>query len=253
MKHRRAYEVQQATHISGVLEKLLTTIFVVFVIAVGSWLWLRTPPEVVSDDIPLLPVNTITLPFQMPDKAVTVPDGIVKQSIPPTIVEAEPTAGIETLGTAASTTQSRLSSTAVPRPVAPDFTLSTFAGESVHLGDFRGKGVILNFWASWCPPCRDEMPLLTRAFEQYQDQGLMILAINATHQDTRDAAAGFVSEFRLPFPVLLDEMGHVTDHLYSVFGLPVSVFIDRDGQISRVVIGGLFQDEIDGYIAEILK
>lgn len=81
----------------------------------------------------------------------------------------------------------------------------------------------------------------------------MILAINATHQDTRDAAADFISEFRLPFPVLLDETGHVTDHLYSVFGLPVSVFIDRDGKITRVVIGGLFQDEIDAFIAEILN
>jgi peroxiredoxin len=253
MKHRRAYEVQQATQISGVLEKLLTTIFVVFVIAVGSWLWLRTPSEAVSDDIPLLPVNTITKPFQVPDQAVTVPDSVVKQFIPPSIVEDGPTVAIKTFETAASTPQSWLSSTEVPRRVAPDFTLSTFNGEVVNLGDFRGKGVILNFWASWCPPCRDEMPLLTRAFEQYQDQGLMILAINATHQDTRDAAAGFISEFRLPFPVLLDEMGHVTDHLYNVFGLPVSVFIDRDGKISRVVTGGLFQDEIDGYIAEILK
>jgi thiol-disulfide isomerase/thioredoxin len=243
MKYRRAFEVERATHINTSIERILTAIFILAAIGIGGWLWLRAPSTDTANQIPFVPANTI------------VPRSHVWNDVPP--LPRPEIASTANLGPSRSATSfptqpSSVGGAFAGQP-APDFALSTLGGGSVSLSDFRGKGVILNFWASWCPPCRDEMPLLVRSYERYQDNGLVILAINVTDQDTRADATAFIEQFGVPFQVLFDEEGHVTDHLYFVYGLPVSVFIDRDGVISRVVIGGLFSDEIDGLIAEILK
>ena len=127
----------------------------------------------------------------------------------------------------------------VPGAPAPDFTLNTLDGSELSLAQFRGQPVLINFWASWCPPCRLEMPELVRAYEAHQSKGFIILAIDLTFQDSIPDAQAFVDEFNMTFPVLLDETGEVTMELYRLRGLPTSVFVGRDGRIKRVNIGAM--------------
>lgn len=129
----------------------------------------------------------------------------------------------------------------IPAPqvgfLAPAFSLETPDGQEIALDELRGKVVLVNVWATWCPPCRAEMPAMQRVYEEYQVQGFEILAVNSTVQDTRSNIEPFVSEYGLTFPILLDRQGEVT-RLYRVMSLPTSFFIGKDGVISEVVIGG---------------
>jgi len=129
----------------------------------------------------------------------------------------------------------------IPAPqagfLAPAWELPAQDGGTIALADWRGQAVIVNFWASWCGPCRLEMPAFQRVYEEYGDRGLTILAVNATWQDSRRAMQSFVEEHGLTFPVALDEEGRVS-RLYRVSALPTTFFIGPDGVISKVVIGG---------------
>jgi len=120
---------------------------------------------------------------------------------------------------------------------APDFSLVTIDGDEVKLSDYRGQPVILNLWASWCPPCRAEMPALERVNQSYRDQGLVVLAVNLTTQDSEEAARKFITELGLSLPVLLDTGGEAAQ-TYESGALPTTYFIDRFGLISEVVVGG---------------
>jgi cytochrome c biogenesis protein CcmG/thiol:disulfide interchange protein DsbE len=120
---------------------------------------------------------------------------------------------------------------------APDFELSALDGQTVSLRDLRGRAVILNFWASWCAPCRAEMPALQAVAEDYRDAGLVVLAVNAAFQDRSEDVVAFVGQHDLTFSILLDENGRV-NRLYQVRSLPTTFFIGRDGLIQEVVIGG---------------
>lgn len=126
-----------------------------------------------------------------------------------------------------------------PRPgfLAPDFTLQTIDGETVTLSDLRGQAVLVNIWASWCSPCRAEMPAMQRVYEDYKSKGLVILAVNSTVQDSAESARSFAAELGLTFPIQLDIEGIAT-RLYEAQGLPASFFIGRDGIIREVVSGG---------------
>jgi cytochrome c biogenesis protein CcmG, thiol:disulfide interchange protein DsbE len=120
---------------------------------------------------------------------------------------------------------------------APDFELSTLAGESIRLSDLRGQAVLINLWATWCPPCRAEMPAIEKVYNEYKQDGLIVLAINMTYQDDPGRVPSFVEEYGLTFPILMDTQGTVgTD--YQLRSLPSSYFIDREGIIKEVVIGG---------------
>lgn len=129
----------------------------------------------------------------------------------------------------------------IPSPregfLAPDFTLDTLGGDPVTLSDLRGRVVVINLWASWCPPCRAEMPALQAAYEADQDRGLVILAVNMTYQDSVDDAAAFLEEFGLTFPVPLDRDGTVARQ-YLLRALPSTYFVGPDGTIRQAIIGG---------------
>lgn len=137
---------------------------------------------------------------------------------------------------AAATTAGRIPS---PRQgfLAPEFELERLNGEVVRLRDLRGQVVVVNFWASWCPPCRAEMPALERTYRAHRQSGLEILAVNSTHQDSLEAARDFVDERDLTFPILLDRSGLVGNQ-YHTRALPTTFFIGRDGVIEKVIIGG---------------
>jgi len=132
-----------------------------------------------------------------------------------------------------------LSSSPSPREgfLAPDFTLDTLDGKKVTLSELRGEIVLINLWATWCPPCRAEMPALENAYEQYKDSGVVILGLNVTNQDSEKDIPLFVDEFGLTFPILLDRDGSVSA-LYQLRGLPTTYFVNREGIIRTVVVGG---------------
>ena len=121
--------------------------------------------------------------------------------------------------------------------LAPDFSLKTINGEEVTLSDFHGQPILVNFWASWCPPCRAEMPSMENVYQEYQDQGFVVLAINVTHQDVLNDAVYFVEEQGFTYPILLDERG-IASQEYQLRSLPTSFFIDREGIIQQIVLGG---------------
>jgi peroxiredoxin len=118
---------------------------------------------------------------------------------------------------------------------APDFTLIDLQGGSTTLSQLAGQVVIVNLWATWCPPCQAEMPALERVWRQYRDQGLVILAVD--QQEPAGRVATFVEQYDLTFPVLLDADGAV-GRLYRLRAYPTTYFIGRDGIIREVVIGG---------------
>lgn len=120
---------------------------------------------------------------------------------------------------------------------APDFSLQTADGQTITLSDLRGRPVLVNLWTSWCPPCRQEMPAMQKAYTDFHDQGFEILAVNATDQDSLPDALQFAADLGLTFPILLDNQGEVS-RLYLLRSLPTSFFIDRQGVIREVVIGG---------------
>ncbi|MEE8356073.1 MAG: TlpA disulfide reductase family protein [Anaerolineales bacterium] len=120
---------------------------------------------------------------------------------------------------------------------APDFRLATLGGDEITLSDLLGYPVIINFWASWCPPCRAEMPAFQQVYEEYQDRGLIIAAVNATNQDSRSDAVDFAATNYLTFPILLDISGSAS-RSYNLHSLPTTVFVDREGVIQKIIIGG---------------
>jgi thiol-disulfide isomerase/thioredoxin len=121
--------------------------------------------------------------------------------------------------------------------LAPDFSLETAEGEVFSLSALRGRPILVNLWASWCGPCRAEMPAMERIFRQYQEQGFIVLAINATNQDNVESALAFGESYGLTFPLLMDIDGRVSS-VYQLRALPSSYFIAPDGRIQEVVIGG---------------
>ncbi len=135
--------------------------------------------------------------------------------------------------------------------VAPDFTLKTLDGGESSLSDYAGRPVLINFWASWCGPCRAEMPEIIAAYRAHRDSGLQVLAIDHAQLDVLADVEAFVDELGMPFPVLLDTQGDVIA-AYAVPGLPTSVFVDAEGFVQGVNVGPMTGDVIAKYLADIL-
>jgi peroxiredoxin len=117
---------------------------------------------------------------------------------------------------------------------APDFTLANLDGESVSLSDFRGGSVLINFWATWCPPCCSEMPYIQQTFEQWGSEGPVILAINIG--ESHSAARKFAQEQKLSLPILLDSEKKAARD-YQVRYIPTTFLIDKEGKIQAIKIG----------------
>jgi peroxiredoxin len=117
---------------------------------------------------------------------------------------------------------------------APDFSLADLQGNQVRLSRLRGKVVVLNFWATWCPPCRNELPDLQSFYADYQSRGVIVLGIN--QREAIDLVQDFRDNQKLTFPILLDHDGQVGDR-YHVDSLPRTIFLDRSGVIRSVLHG----------------
>jgi cytochrome c biogenesis protein CcmG/thiol:disulfide interchange protein DsbE len=139
--------------------------------------------------------------------------------------------------------------TRVNRP-APDFSLTTFEGDTISLADLRGKPVIINFWASWCPPCRIEAPLIERTWRAYKDRGLMFLGINI--QDRKEDALNYMQEFDITYPNGPDPAGEIAID-YGVSGLPVTFFINKKGEVVRRWVGAIENSVLISSIEEIMQ
>ncbi len=121
------------------------------------------------------------------------------------------------------------------RQAAPAFLLESLTGGKESLADYKGKLVLLNFWATWCMPCRQEMPSMASLWQKYQDQGLIVVAISLD-EDARSRVASFAKIFKLSFPILLDPQSQVGG-AYEVSGVPASYLIDRNGKLVARVVG----------------
>jgi len=137
--------------------------------------------------------------------------------------------------------------------IAPDFSLMSFDGRDIKLSDLRGKPVVLNFWASWCGPCRLELPLLEKMWQRYKDNGVVFLGVNI--MDIEDEARVFIKNFRLSYTNLQNPPGDVASK-YGVAVLPVTFFIDKEGKIRGKNFGGFlgkegekeFKESIEGVL-----
>ena len=137
---------------------------------------------------------------------------------------------------------------------APNFTLDLLGGGEVTLSELRGKPVVLNVWATWCPPCRKEMPAIEKVYRSYKELGLVVIGLNLTSQDSEQAVSAFIQELDLTFPIALDRDGSVGDR-YRPPGLPTTYFIDEQGVIQSVVVGGpmsetLIQSRVEALFQE---
>lgn len=133
---------------------------------------------------------------------------------------------------------------------APDFTLPVLDGTTITLSDLKGQVVLINIWATWCPPCRVEMPVIQATYEQYRDQGFTVLAVDL--QEDPATVEAFMRRYGLTFPALLDRDGKVSA-AYQAFALPSSFFVDRRGVIRAVYRGPMPRSVLQGTVEQLLQ
>lgn len=125
---------------------------------------------------------------------------------------------------------------------APDFELTTLDGTSVKLSDYKGKKVILNFWATWCPPCKDEMPHMQNFYEKFKENGIEIVAVNLTNIDKgQKVIETFVKNNGLTFQIPLDRDGKIGE-IYQTISIPTSYILDSKGIITSKIIGPMDEE-----------
>lgn len=132
---------------------------------------------------------------------------------------------------------------------APDFELETLDGNKIKLSDYQGKKVILNFWATWCPPCKAEMPHMQEFYEEQSKNGVVILAVNL-EKNADDAVAAFVENYGLTFPILLDRDVSI-GRIYQAFTIPTSYIIDTKGFIQKKIVGPMDKEMMNELVANL--
>ena len=118
---------------------------------------------------------------------------------------------------------------------APDFTLTNQHGEQVSLSDYRGKVVVLNFWATWCPPCKAEVPGFNRMYEEYQDDGLVILGVSLDRDGWRSVRP-FLTEYNVSYPVVVGNRD-IAEAYGNIQSIPTTFVLDKDGEIRQKYVG----------------
>jgi peroxiredoxin len=168
--------------------------------------------------------------------------------------------GIGTLLIAASTyfilrgTKPPSAPTTVPVNVsfpAPELTLNDTDGVSRSLAEYRGQIVLVNLWATWCPPCKEEMPTLEAFYQEQKENGFVIIAIN--DGDQQADVLQFVKEYELSFPVWLDPTYIATEQAFHTKNLPTSFVIDRTGTIRLAWVGGISAETLDQYLSPLIR
>lgn len=221
-------------------QALLLPVVAVAVVA-GGWLLGRTlgrgeapapAPAAVVETVPQAPSNGIT---------IVGPDG---QPLPINIAEGGTLPEMPNPDTDPTIYPLRAVSHPLLDQPVPDFTLRQLdTGEDVNLSDFAGKTVLVNFWATWCPPCRREMPWLQKAHDNYKDQGLVLLAVDGGEKVppslTEETIKRYVDQTGLTFPILWGDAAYQIQNDWNVYGLPATFIVDTEG-IVRLVHTGMF-------------
>ena len=167
--------------------------------------------------------------------AVLVVVGVVVGLLARSLVDKEPVTG-------------RSSETRVGKP-APEIVLNTFDGTEFSLSAHWGSPIVLNFWASWCPPCRDEAPALKALWQEWHDDGLVVVGVNS--QDGFDDAEAFIREFDVPYVNVIDADGKASID-YGVVGLPVTLFIGKGGTVEHRYVGALRAEVVKPWIEDLV-
>jgi peroxiredoxin len=173
-------------------------------------------------------------------------------SLTPTLPSSTSTSFVPALPTLEGETEGIPTSALEPRAAkgfpAPDFLLTNTHGEQVRLSELRGQPILINFWATWCAPCRIEMPAIQARYEAYEDRGLIVLGVD--FDEPLEDVQAFGEQLGLSFDLLLDPGGEVQG-LYRVRGYPTSFFVGRDGIIQVQHIGVMTEGQLDDYLAQI--
>lgn len=131
---------------------------------------------------------------------------------------------------------------------APDFVLTDLNGKKHRLSDYKGKGVFLNFWGTWCKPCEEEMPFINRQYNKFKEKGVQVLAVNVGESDF--AVKKFAETYKLDFPILNDKSGDVQS-AYRIDPLPATFLIDKDGKVIKYHKGELTEKMVNDFMEQI--
>lgn len=134
--------------------------------------------------------------------------------------------------------------------IAPDFTLKDLHGNTVNLEELRGKVVFINFWASWCPPCRAEMPEIEAVHQEYKDRGVVVLGVDISEPE--NTVRQYIQQGGFTWTILMDSTGEVARD-YRITAIPTSFFLDREGIIRVVKVGAMTKREMEANIAEAMQ
>ncbi len=143
-------------------------------------------------------------------------------------------------------------STSDSRLLAPDFTVQDASGQEVRLSDYAGTPVVINFWATWCGPCKSELPAFDAAYREYGDE-VQFMMINLTdgQRETVDVVQAFLEEGGYSFPVCYDTTQQAAG-TYGVYSIPLTLFIDREGQLAQYQVGAMSKEMLYGYLDGLL-
>ena len=132
---------------------------------------------------------------------------------------------------------------------APDFELVDLDGNAHRLSDYRGEGVVLNFWGTWCPPCKKEFPAIERQYKSFENQGVNVLAINIAQSNLE--VQNYMDEMGLTFPVVIDKTRSVMT-TYNVTTLPATILVDENGVITKIITGEMTESQIVAHMESII-
>ena len=135
---------------------------------------------------------------------------------------------------------------------SPELSLKDGAGKTYNLSDYRGKIVVLNFWATWCVPCKEEMPIFTEAYKRYNQRGLVILAASLDDERTRKYVPKFVQRFKMEFPVLVDATTTTMQQMGLGDSVPSTLFFDENGNLAGKIVGQANKKDVLGRIEKLL-